>query len=201
MIVRYSKEDGKRTCASVRSSLSAQAWRVTAGSEAAETMYPRPQGRGGWPRDHYRGCKHRAARGLGWVVGPTYVNCCQAPSKSVEPKMLRGSGQNGNAAGYSACCTRSTRTHKAVGVSAGTNPRVSSMGNTVNPIPRSRVGADALARGVVGVAGRGSWKKRRRFCNGADRRCHITLPRKRAHFQPVVYDERDCRTVLGGECK
>ena len=31
-----------RTCASVRSSLSAQARRVIAGSEAAETMYLRP---------------------------------------------------------------------------------------------------------------------------------------------------------------
>ena len=43
MIVRY---ESKRTCASVRSSLSAQVWRVTAGSGAAETTYPDPQGSG-----------------------------------------------------------------------------------------------------------------------------------------------------------
>ncbi|MDH4081500.1 MAG: efflux RND transporter permease subunit, partial [Nitrospira sp.] len=35
MIVRYERKHRKRTCASVRSSLSAQARRVTAGSEAA----------------------------------------------------------------------------------------------------------------------------------------------------------------------
>ena len=39
MIVGYEKDDRKRTCASVRSSLSAQAWWVTTGSEAAETTY------------------------------------------------------------------------------------------------------------------------------------------------------------------
>jgi len=44
MIVRYERKDRKRTCASVRSSLSAQARRVTAGSEAAETTYSDPQG-------------------------------------------------------------------------------------------------------------------------------------------------------------
>ena len=36
----------KRTCGSVRSSLSAPARLVTAGSEAAETMYLRSSGRG-----------------------------------------------------------------------------------------------------------------------------------------------------------
>ena len=50
MIVRYEKDIRKRTCASVRSSLSAQARRVTVESEAAETTYPRPSGRG-WPRE------------------------------------------------------------------------------------------------------------------------------------------------------
>jgi len=47
MIVRHDKEVDEGTCASVRSSLSAQAWRVTAGSEAAETTYPDLQGSDG----------------------------------------------------------------------------------------------------------------------------------------------------------
>lgn len=41
------KRSSKRTCASVRSSLSTRAWLVTAMSEAVETMYPCAQAHGG----------------------------------------------------------------------------------------------------------------------------------------------------------
>jgi hypothetical protein len=201
MIVRYGKEDRKRTCASVRSSLSAQAWRVTAGSEAAETTDLRPEGRGERPRGRCRGCQHQAARGLGWVVCLIQVNCRQAPSKSVELKMLNGSGQNGNAVRLPRLFSRGTRISNTAGVLAGTNPLVSSMGNTVNPMSRSIRGAGALARDAGGTAGRGSWRKRRPLYNGVDRRGVVTLPRKRAHFQPVVRDDRDCRTASGGDRK
>jgi hypothetical protein len=87
------------------------------------------------------------------------------------------------------------------GVLAGANPLVSSMRNTVNPLPRLRKEAGVPARGAVGVAGKGNWRKRMPPCNGVDRRCNITLPRKRAHFQSVVRDERARRTASGGDRK
>ena len=66
MIVRY---ESKRTCASVRSSLSAQARLVTVGSEAAETMYPRPSGRGGCREEAAGAASIRRLGGkAGWYV-------------------------------------------------------------------------------------------------------------------------------------
>lgn len=114
--------------------------------------------------------------------------------------MLSGSGQQVSRSAAPQR-TRSTRTFKTAGVSAEATPLVSSMRNTVNPMSRSHEGAGALARAAVGIAGKGSWRKRTPPCNGADRRCNITLPRKRAHFQSVVRDEKDCRTTLGGNRK
>jgi hypothetical protein len=35
-----------------------------------------------------------------------------------------------------------------------------------------------LARGSDRAAGKGRWKKRKPFCNGADRGCNITLPER-----------------------
>jgi hypothetical protein len=94
---------------------------------------------------------------------------------------------------------------KTVGVLAGTNPFVSSMRNMVSPTSRLREKASAPARAAVGVAGKGCWRKRRLVCNGSDKRCvgndNITPPRKRAHFQRVVRDEKVCRTVFGGNGK
>jgi hypothetical protein len=119
--------------------------------------------------------------------------------------MLSGSGQNGNAVSCSALCTRSTRIIKTVGVLAGTNTRVSSMRNTVNPMFRSLAGAGALARVAQGAAGIGKWRKRRRFGNRADRGCvgndNITSLRKQAHFRSVVRDEKACRTASRGNRK
>jgi hypothetical protein len=57
------------------------------------------------------------------------------------------------------------------------------------------------ARGVDGVPGKGSWKKRMPPCNRADRDCNIVPPRKRADFRLVVRDERAGRTFLGGNRK
>jgi hypothetical protein len=115
--------------------------------------------------------------------------------------MLSGSGQKGNAISCSACGTRSTRIVKIAGVMAGTNPRVSSMRNTVNPLSRFREEAGVPARGAVEAVGKGTWRKRMPPCNGVDRRCDITPPRKRAHFQSVVRDERTRRTASGGHRK
>ena len=184
----------------MRSSLSAQAWRVTAGSEAAETMYPRPTGR---DSSCEAVARLPASSGLGARLGGM-SNVSELPSGTVKisraqdaewlrPKWYRGR--------LLRLLSRSTRTHMTVGVLAGTNPPVSSMGNTVNPMSRFRPGAGALARGAVEIAGTGSWRKRRPLCNGADRCGEVAPPRKRAHFQPVVRDERDCRTALGGDCK
>jgi hypothetical protein len=119
--------------------------------------------------------------------------------------MLSGSGQKGNAISCSACVTRSTRIIRIAGVLAGTNPRVSSMRNTVSPMSRFRGEADELARVVVGVAGRGERRKRKRLGNRVDRGCvdrdNITLLRKQAHFRLVIHDERVCRTASRGNRK
>jgi len=114
--------------------------------------------------------------------------------------MLSGSGQQVSRSAAPQR-TRSTRTFKTAGVSAEANLLVSSMRNTVNPMSRSREGAGGLVRAAVGIAGIGSWRKRMPPCNGADKRCNITLLRKRAHFQPVVRDENECRTTWGGNRK
>lgn len=71
MIVRNDKEERKRTCASVRSSLSTQAQRVTAGSEAVETTYLRARARGD-DREVIAGAASiTRLGGQAQVVGPT----------------------------------------------------------------------------------------------------------------------------------
>ena len=90
---------------------------------------------------------------------------------------------------------------KTAGVKAGTKSFVSLQTNIVNPTPRPGFGASAPARDTVGVAGRGNWKKRRPFCNGADKGSNIVPPCKRADFQSVVHDERTGRTFTGGNSK
>jgi hypothetical protein len=90
---------------------------------------------------------------------------------------------------------------KTAGVKAGTKSFVSLQTNIVNPTPRPSFGASAPARDIVGVAGRGNWKKQRPLCNGADKGCNVALPCKRADFQSVVHDERTHRTFTGGNGK
>jgi hypothetical protein len=61
--------------------------------------------------------------------------------------------------------------------------------------------AGALVRAAVGMAGRGNWNKQRPLGNRADRDGDILPPRKRAHFQWVIEDERTGRTFTGGNSK
>jgi hypothetical protein len=115
--------------------------------------------------------------------------------------MLSGSGQNRRG---SRLFHRKlgTRGHSRLPVwKAGINSFVSLETNIVNPTFRPGSGAGASARNAEGMAGRGCWKKRRPFCNGADRGCNITPPCKRADFQRVVRDERTRRTFTGGNSK
>jgi hypothetical protein len=58
-----------------------------------------------------------------------------------------------------------------------------------------------LVRHAAGAAGKGYWRKRMPFCNGADRSCNITPLRKQADFQLVVVDERIYRIFEGGNRK
>lgn len=94
-----------------------------------------------------------------------------------------------------------TRTYQTAGVNAGANSFMSSVFNIVNPTPCPGFGAGTSARKADGVAGRGGWRKRRPFCNGADRDCNIIPPCKRADFQLVVNDEKTRRTFIGGNSK
>jgi hypothetical protein len=77
---------------------------------------------------------------------------------------------------------------------------MSSGRNIVNPSSRL-VEEGVIARCAEGMPGRGCWKKRMPFGNRADRGCDITLPCKRADFQPVVRDEITNRTFIGGNSK
>jgi hypothetical protein len=89
---------------------------------------------------------------------------------------------------------------KAAGVKAGTKSFVSFKRNKVSPLFRP-FGAGVAARHAVGAAGKGCWRKRMPFCNGADRSCDITPLRKQADFQLVVVDERTYRIFAGGNRK
>ncbi len=88
--------------------------------------------------------------------------------KPNEPKMLTGSGQKARSRVFR--CTHGTHGHSRLPVwKAGANSFVSLELNMANPTSRLRVEAGASARNADGMAGRGCWKKRRPFCNGADR--------------------------------
>jgi hypothetical protein len=188
----------RRTCDSVRTSLSASARLVTVGSKAAETTYLRPCGR-------LDG--REVVRATASVNGGRRVRLNdkskpnelpKAPSTSVEPKTLTGSGQKAS----------SRLLHLRLGAhgyprlpvwKAGTKSLVSSPRNKINPSLRPGFGAGASARNANGAAGKGCWKKQRPPGNGADR--SHALPRKRADFQRVVRDERTRRTFVGGNSK
>ena len=114
--------------------------------------------------------------------------------------MLTGSGQKARSRLFQ--CTYGTHGHSRLPVwYAGADSFVSLELNIVNPTFRPGSGAGASARNADGVAGRGDWKKRKPFCNGADRDCNIIPPCKRADFQLVVRDERTRRTFRGGNSK
>jgi len=188
----------KRTCGSVRSSSSAPAWLATAGSEAAETIYRRPSGAEGQPRGSLSDCERQCGPGLSWMTCPTQVNCVSTV-RVKEPKALLGSGQKALPFG----CPISdwdTRTNPNGRCSAGTKSSVLRERNRLTPTPRPS--GQVWPRGRThGVAGRGYWRKRMPSCNGADRGCNITPPRKRADFQWVVRYETAGRTAIGGDRK
>jgi len=120
--------------------------------------------------------------------------------KPNEPKMLIGSGQKARSRLFR--CTFGTHGHSRLPVwTAGANSFVSLELNIINPTFRLRVKAGASARNADGMAGMGCWRKRRPFCNGADRDCNIVPPCKRADFQRVVRDEKTRRTCAGGNGK
>jgi hypothetical protein len=90
---------------------------------------------------------------------------------------------------------------KAAGVKAGTNIiRVIQM-EQGKPVVLASSGAGVAARHAAGAAGKGCWRKRMPFCNGADRSCDMTPLRKQADFQLVVVDERTYRIFAGGNRK
>ena len=72
--------------------------------------------------------------------------------------------------------------------------------NTVNPVFRLTE-AGVTARFAEGMPGRGSWKKRKPLCNGADTGCNMLRLRKRADFQQVVSYEKTGGTFIGGNDK
>jgi hypothetical protein len=190
----------RKTCGSARTSLAASARLVTVGSKAAATTYLRPRGR----RDDREVVSATASINGGRRVRlndkSKQNELPQAPSTSVEPKMLTGSGQK----------ARSRLLHRRLGAhghlrlpvwTAGTKSFMSSQRNRISPAFRLDIEAGASARNADGMADKGGWKKRTPFCNGADRDYNIVPPCKRADFQRVIRDERTRRTFTGGNRK
>jgi hypothetical protein len=187
-----------QTCGSVRSSLSAPARLVTVGSEAAETKELRLRARK-QPRGSFRNCQHQGGlrAGLGDMS-----NGSELPTGTVKIKRAKDADRlkpNGNAVGCPLFCMGHADKQTA-GVKAGTNSLMLLERNTVNLTFRP-IGAGAVARPAVGMAGRGSWNKRRPSGNRADRSCNITPLRKQADFQSVVRHETAGRTFVGGNRK
>ena len=188
------------TCGSVHTSLSAPARLETAGSEAAETTYLRPMGRG----ENREGLSATASVNGGRRVRlddkPNKSKLPQAPSTSVEPKTLTGSSQKAGSRLFH--LRLGTHGHTRLPVrEAGAKSFVSPQQNRKNPASRLGFKAGASARNANGMTGMGDWKKPTPPCNGADRRCNITPPCKRADFQMVARDERTGRTFTGGNSK
>ena len=186
-----------RTRGSVHGSLPALASLVTDWSEAAGTMKLRPSGPGKRPRGSFPDCQHHGGPRARLDGMP---NTCELHAGTVnvdEPKVLTGSGQNRHAVGCSLDAWECTD-YRDRRCNAGAKPSVvpsSKHGKPATP-PRP-LGAGAAARRAVGVSGRGCWRKQTPSCNGADRRCNITPPRKRADFQRVVRYEKAGRTFAG----
>ena len=112
---------------------------------------------------------------------------------------LIGSGQNWHAAGYPSDTLGYTDKRPPVW-KQGLTHRGFVDRKKLNP-PFRLWEASEAARLAHGMSGRGCWRKRRPFCNGTDRGCNITSPRKRADFQRVVRHEKTGRTDEGGNRK
>ena len=199
MIVRNEHKFVSRTCGSVRSSLSAPARLVTVGSEAAETTSLRRQDEGNLREEAPTTTSVKLVGETGWMKCPTQVNC-RRHRHLQEPKTLTGSDQNGMQSGAPFQVWGHTDARRLPVYRAGAYSFVSSQSNTVNPALRL-LEAGVPARGAVAMAGRGSWRKQRPSCNGADRSCNMIPPCKRADFQQVVRYERTGRTYIGGNRK
>ena len=132
MIVRYEKKTRKRTCGSVRSSLSAPARLATVGSEAAETTSLARQDEEAAVRKPPR---LRASMRRGGRLDDT-SNTSELPAGTVKIRRakdadrLKPKRQRSRLLLRSA---RSTRTQKTAGVKAGTKSFVSWKRNMVNP--------------------------------------------------------------------
>ncbi len=198
MIVQEVNSYIRRTCGSVRSSLSAPARLATAPSEAAETRFPPLLGEKRPPRGGLQTGSVTPVPEIGWVARPTQVNCYSrrqfqgakdadrlSPKTATQPVALRKAEHADTT---------------AAGGEAGAKPSVSSDLNMVNLTPCLHGKAGRSARRAAGVAGRGGWKKRTPPCNGADR-SQDAPPRKRADFQRVMGDGRAGRTTTGGNRK
>jgi len=98
MIVPNEHQFVRRTCGSVRSSLSAPARLVTVGSEAAETKSPRRPRRGNLREEASSTTSVKLVGETGWMKRPTKVNCHRHRHLN-EPKTLTGSDQNGTQSG------------------------------------------------------------------------------------------------------
>ncbi len=197
MIVQQVNSCLRRTCGSVRSSLSAPARLVTVGSEAAEIRFPSLWGRS-LPRGRLYTESVNSVRGTGWMTGPTQVNCCSYRQFQRAKDADRLSPKTATQSVVLRKAEHADTT--AAGGEAGAKSSVSSDANMVNLPPRLHGKAGRSARRAVGVAGRGCWRKRRPPCNRADR-SQDAPPRKRAHFQRVMADERAGRTTTGGNRK
>ncbi len=198
MIVRYEKYV-RRTCGSVRSSLSAPARLVTVESEAVETKELRLRARKQL-RGSFRDCQHHS--GLRARLGDT-SNRSELPTGTVKIKRAKDADRlkpNGNAVGCSTCVHGTRGQKQTAGVKAGTNSLMLLERNTVNLTLRLSE-AGAVARPAAGMTGRGSWNKRMPSGNRADRSCNITPLRKQADFQLVVRHETAGRTFIGGNRK
>ena len=85
--------DIRRTCGFVHTSLSASARLVTVGSEAAETTYLRPKGRGDGREVVSATASVNGGRRVRLDDMPNVSELLQAPSNPNEPKTLTGSSQ------------------------------------------------------------------------------------------------------------
>lgn len=131
---------------------------------------------------------------------PTQVNCCRHRNNqgTKDADRLRPKRQRSRRLRL----TTEAHGHLRLPVYvAGANSFVSLQSNLVNPTFRPGSGAGAAARNADGMAGRGDWRKRTPFRNGADRSCNLTPPRKRADFQLVARDEKARGTFTGGNRK
>jgi hypothetical protein len=190
----------KRTCGSVRTSLSALARLVTVGSEAAETTYLHSSERRDGRETFSAAASVKGGRRVRLNDKSNTCELLRASLVSKSQRTLIGSGQKAMQSDASPGI-RGTRTTGLPAYKAGTKSFVSLQRNRINPASRLDCEAGITARCADEVAGKGCWKKRMPSGNWADRSCDMTPLHKQADFQRVVRDERTNRTFTGGNSK